>query len=112
MFEMSVETGKKIKSRREELGLEADDVAKKAGMNRATYYRYEKGETENMNFKKLKAIAEVLRTSPAELVVWEEEKPATKTGSGQAELNDLIEQMSDNDLEDVIEFARYKLSKK
>ena len=81
-------------------------------MNRATYYRYEKGDTENMNFKKLKAIADVLQTSPAELVVWEEKKPATKSGSGHDELNNLIDQMSDDDLEDVIEFARYKLSKK
>ena len=112
MVWMSKETGKRIKNRREELGLRAEDVAEKAGMKKATYYRYEKGDIENMNFSKLKAIAAVLQASPVDFVVWDEEMPTTKIGSGHDELNNLIKQLSDEDLDDVLEFVRYKLSKK
>lgn len=111
MVWMSKETGKRIKNRREELGLRAEDVAEKAGMKKATYYRYEKGDIENMNFSKLKAIAAVLQASPVDFVVWDEEMPTTKIGSGHDELNNLINQLSDEDLDDVLEFVRYKLSK-
>ena len=112
MVEISKETGKRIKARREELNLRVEDVARRVGMNKATYYRYENGDTKNMKFAKIQAIAEVLQTSPAELVVWEKEMPATKNGSGHTELDNLIHQLSDDDLEDVLDFVRYKLSKK
>ena len=41
-------TGDRIKQRRIELGLTADDLAQKIGKSRATIYRYENGDIENM----------------------------------------------------------------
>ena len=40
-------TGKRIKERRLELGMSADDLAAILGKNRATIYRYEGDEIEN-----------------------------------------------------------------
>ena len=43
--------GNRIKSRRKELNLSVDEVAEKLNKNRATIYRYENDEIENINKK-------------------------------------------------------------
>ena len=40
--------GERIKLRRQELELSVDDIAKKLDKNRATVYRYESAEIENL----------------------------------------------------------------
>jgi len=62
--------GKRIKQRREELGLSVDDVAKQLGKNRATIYRYENDEISGMSATILKPLAVVLKTMPAHLMGW------------------------------------------
>lgn len=64
--------GQRMKSRRKELGMSAEDVAKKLGKHPATVYRYENGDIENMPTNILYPIAEALNTTPAWLMGWEE----------------------------------------
>ncbi|HFU4203788.1 TPA: helix-turn-helix domain-containing protein [Streptococcus suis] len=64
--------GKRIKERRKELGLNADQLADKVGVSRSTIFRYEKGEIEKMGPDVLGGIAKALNTSPAVLMGWEE----------------------------------------
>lgn len=64
-------TGERMKSRRKELGLSAEDVAKALGVSRATIYRYEKGDIEKVPGQALEPIAKALRTTPAYLMGWE-----------------------------------------
>ena len=64
--------GQRIKARRKELGVSADDLAKKLGKNRATIFRYEKGDIEKLPLDILEPIAEALKTTPAYLMGWEE----------------------------------------
>ena len=66
--------GERIRQRGEELGLSVDDLAKKLGKHRATVYRYENGNIENMPADVLIPIAQALLTTPAELMGWEDEK--------------------------------------
>lgn len=66
--------GERIRQRREELGLSVDDLAKKLGKHRATVYRYENGNIENMPADVLIPIAHALLTTPAELMGWEDEE--------------------------------------
>ena len=68
--------GQRIKQRRKELGMNAETLASLVGVTAATIYRYENGDIGNMNAKKLKPIAEALRTTPADLMGWSDEKPA------------------------------------
>lgn len=63
-----MEIGNRIKKRRLELGLSVDDVAKKIKKNRATIYRYENGEIENVPSLILEQLASVLDTTPVELM--------------------------------------------
>lgn len=57
--------GERIKMRRKELGLSADQVAERVGVNRATIYRYESDEIKNMGTDALIPLAAALRTTPA-----------------------------------------------
>lgn len=63
--------GQRIKQRRLELGLSADDVALALGKNRATIYRYESNDIEKLPTTVLEPLAEVLKTTPAHLMGWE-----------------------------------------
>ena len=62
--------GKRIHDRRVELGLSADDLAARLGKNRATIYRYEGDEIENLPISVIAPLADVLRVSPAYLMGW------------------------------------------
>jgi transcriptional regulator with XRE-family HTH domain len=62
--------GQIIKERRIKVGLTADQLAEKLGKSRATIYRYESSDADNMPINILKPLAEALGTTPAELMGW------------------------------------------
>ena len=66
--------GKRIKERRKELGMSAEELGRRLGKDRSTIYRYEKGDIENMPLDILEPIAQVLNTTPQYLMGWEEVK--------------------------------------
>lgn len=66
--------GKNIKKRRKELSMSVDDLAKKLNKNRATIYRYENGDIENLPTSILIPLADALKTTPAQLLGWENEE--------------------------------------
>lgn len=68
--------GEKIKLRRKELKISADDLADAVGVSRSTIFRYEKGDIEKVGPEVLKKIADKLRISPAELMGWSDEASA------------------------------------
>ena len=63
--------GKRIKERRKELKMSADELAKRLGKDRSTIYRYEKGDIENLPLDILEPIAQALETTPQYLMGWE-----------------------------------------
>ena len=67
--------GERVKQRRLQLGMSADDLAKKINKNRATVYRYESEYIEKLPTTILIPLAEALHTTPAYLMGWEEETP-------------------------------------
>ena len=63
--------GLRIKERRKELKISADELGRKLGKDRSTIYRYEKGDIENLPLDILEPIAKALDTTPAYLMGWE-----------------------------------------
>lgn len=63
--------GQRIKQRRKELKMSADELGDKLGKDRSTIYRYEKGDIENLPLDILEPIAEILQTTPQSLMGWE-----------------------------------------
>lgn len=64
--------GERIKERRVALGLSVDEVAEKLGKNRATVYRYENEDISNLPISILGPLSQILQTTPAHLMGWEE----------------------------------------
>ena len=74
-------TGERIKCRRKELSMSAEQLAEKVSLSPATIYRYEKGDIEKVPADILKKIARALNSSPAYLMGWEtENKPPVPAG--------------------------------
>lgn len=65
--------GQKIKELRQQLNMSVDDLAAKLGKNRATIYRYERGDIENLPLDVLEPLANALETTPGYLMGWESE---------------------------------------
>lgn len=70
-----MDIGNRLKQRRLELELTVDDLAAIVGKSRATIYRYENGDIENMPTTVLEPLAQALQTTPAYLMGWEETLP-------------------------------------
>lgn len=66
--------GQRIKQRRKELKISADELGKRLGKDRSTIFRYEKGDIENLPLDILEPISEILQTTPQYLMGWEEEQ--------------------------------------
>lgn len=66
--------GKKIKELRKKLNISVDELASELGKNRATIYRYEKGDIENLPLDALIPLAKALHTTPAYLMGWSSDK--------------------------------------
>lgn len=65
--------GQRIKKRREELKMTVDELATLINKNRATVYRYEKGDIESLPITVLKPLAKALKTTPEFLMGWEDD---------------------------------------
>lgn len=64
----------RIRARREELGLSVAELAKRLGKNRATVYRYESNDIEDMPSSVLEPLAKALQTTPAYLMGWDDKQ--------------------------------------
>jgi transcriptional regulator with XRE-family HTH domain len=67
----NMNVGQRIKQRRKELKVSADELGAALGKDRSTIYRYEKGDIEKLPLDILEPIARVLQTTPQYLMGWE-----------------------------------------
>lgn len=67
-MEQNILTGQRIRTRREEMGLNLGDVAKQVGVAVSTIQRYEKGKIEKVKLPVIEAIAKALEVDPAWLL--------------------------------------------
>jgi transcriptional regulator with XRE-family HTH domain len=86
-----MDIGQRIKQRRKELRMSADDLGKKLGKDRSTIYRYEKGDIENLPLDILEPIAAALYTTPQYLMGWESVEKKNDI------LSDIILKMNEDD---------------
>lgn len=111
-------TGDRIKQRRIELGLTADELAKKIGKSRATIYRYENGDIENMPTPVLEPLARALETTPADLMGWTAEDVAdamadlADTALKTAMTPNEIQRIRENSYENLVIIEMKKMNQK
>lgn len=98
----------RIKFRRKELGLSADDVAEALGVSRATVYRYESADIEKLPTQIVIPLSTVLRCSPSWLMGWENEvnsKPAAAVSNEEKYLLSLYRNLNPEGKQKLIERA-------
>ena len=69
-----ITVGQRIRKRRKELNMSVDELAERIGKDRATIYRYEKGEIENMPMALLQPTADALEVTISYLMGLEDEE--------------------------------------
>ena len=103
--------GERIRLRRQELRISADELANRLGKNRATIYRYESNDIENLPISIVPELAKALCCSEAYLMGWQDKK-STLPDDDSALNAMIIERFSkltpENRL-DVLEFLERKL---
>jgi transcriptional regulator with XRE-family HTH domain len=109
--------GARIKLRRKELGYTADEVADRLGKNRATIYRYESDEIENLPLTILEPLAKVLQTSPEYLMGWNNNSETLKERNKSSKVTKLItavsalnikdEDLSEEDINNITQFIEF-----
>ena len=94
--------GQRIKERRKEIGMSAEQVAAELGVSPSTIYRYENGEIEKMGIDKLEPVAKTLRTTVAVLMGWDEPSETNaktnNTSTHDIQLTGKGERASDDDI--------------
>lgn len=105
-------TGQRIRSRRLQLELTQEELAKKLGyQSKATIARIE-ADSRNLKQSKIKAIADALDTTPSYIMGWDDEvedKPSTLSAT-QQELIDKIAQLDDSKVATLLELCNLYLS--
>ncbi|WP_239700312.1 helix-turn-helix transcriptional regulator [Mammaliicoccus sp. D-M17] len=102
--------GQRIKMRRKELGMSVDKLAELINKNRATIYRYEKNEIENMPYDVVEPLAKVLDVSPSYLMGWDEkekeEEPYQPTTIA-AHLDGEVDDLNEDEMQKVLEYVKF-----
>ena len=109
-----VNIGRRIQDRRKELKLSIEEIAKRLNKNRTTVYRYERGDIGNLPLETLKPLADILETTPAYLMGWEDkiivnEIPENITSNRIDELIIMTESenFTDHEYDRLIEYASF-----
>ncbi len=104
--------GQRMKARRKELKLSADELAARLGKDRSTIYRYENGFIENLPLPMLEPIAKALEMEPQELLGWEESEQEEMNKKNSDAIADITKRFfEDQEFFCVVDFLN-KLDKK
>ena len=101
--------GERIKKRRKELKLTQEELAKKLGYKSLTTINKIESNINDITTEKVKDFAKALETSIPYLMGWEEEKK--ELSSKEKHLLQIYNQLNNQDKQEVINYATYKLSR-
>ena len=123
--------GERVKNRRIELNMSAGELGSLIGKNRATIYRYEKGDIENVPLDVLEPLADALDVTPEYLLGWSSsrhlgtrikqgENETTYIGMTEANVRNFekwheefgLETFTDEEHDQLIELGKYLIWKR
>ena len=102
-----MEIGEIIKIRRLALGITVENVAEKIGKSRATVYRYENGDIENMPLSVVEPIAKALGMTPDEF--FSRSSNDDVVSSAEMALLKKYRQLNANDKQEILNLIDFKL---
>ncbi len=108
-----MEINERIKKRRKEIGLSAEEVANALHVSRATIYRYESKEIEKLPTNIIEPLSNVLKCSVPYLMGWDEMDDARKdTNSNIDYLVKLSQSLPPDQLDRLISYAQFLKTEK
>ena len=100
--------GQRMKARRKELKLSADELAARLGKDRSTIYRYENGFIENLPLPMLEPIAKALEMEPHELMGWEQGEQEEENKKNSDAMSDITVRMfEDKEFFNIVDFLQH-----
>lgn len=109
---IEVTVGERIKETREKQGITQTQLANACEVSKQTLYKYENNIITNIPSDKVECIAGCLSVSPAYLMGWEENAVRENPNDIRYAAYRELEGESDELIRDVMEFIRYKKSRK
>lgn len=108
-----MEIYERIKKRRKEIGLSAEEVAHALHVSRATIYRYESKEIEKLPTNIIEPLAKVLKCSVSYLMGWDEMDDTRKDSNSDINyLVKLSQSLPPNQLDRLISYAQFLKTEK
>lgn len=101
--------GQKIREIRESRNMSLEEVAKLCGTTRQTIYKYENEIVTNIPYDKIVLLSKALRTTPAQLFDWEEDKkvsPYEELTEGEWMLIKMFRQIPEDQQKSFLEMGR------
>lgn len=102
--------GDNIKKRRIELELTQEEVASYLSTTKQTIHKYEMGVVTNIPTDKIEKLAEILKTTPTDLMGWK--KATAGLPQLDIEIAKLYSQANDEQKKKIIEYATFLSLKK
>lgn len=101
--------GDRIKRIRKELGLSVEDICLRLNKSKATIYRYESDQIENMSIAVLEPIAKALNVSPSYLMGWDNPADTAKIGDDLLKVVEDFKKLKEEDKDFVLKTMRLML---
>lgn len=102
--------GERMKARRKQLGVSADEVAKKLGVSRSTIFRYEKGDIEKLPTNIMDDLSDILKTTPAYLMGWSDIPVVNNEIVDVTRLINIVHELEQDRKEKIYRFAEQQLN--
>jgi repressor LexA len=101
--------GYRAREARKRLGITLEEVAKKVGVSRQTLSRYENSIIINIPSDRVELLADTLKTTPAYLMGWDEEKQPAPEIEDELEKEAMIrfETLSESQKSEALNYLRY-----
>lgn len=101
---------KRIKERRQQLGLTLLQIANSLGVKEATVQRYESGEIKNIKHETIYELAKILQCTPSYLMGWDENTSSFNENNEAAEFNRNFENLTEENKKKVLEIMKLYLN--
>lgn len=98
--------GERIKAVREARGLTQIELCRKIGISKQLLYKYENSIITNIPSNRVLALSTALDTTPAYLMGWDEKEPSEEDSTEKL-LYNIVKDMSDDELTQLLLYARY-----
>ncbi|WP_017767705.1 helix-turn-helix domain-containing protein [Streptococcus agalactiae] len=103
-----MDIGSKLKQRRLDVKMSAQELADKLGVSKTTIYRYEKGEIIKVPTETLEKIAKILNTTPGYFMGWSD-KTEDSIAESTPEILTIYNQLEQPRQRKVLDFAQEQL---